>query len=104
MRRRIGRADILLHPVDLVGRHIYFVAAVVFQEQVIALGPVRAFQPGNARVAPDTVMDMHHIVAFAQLQVGRNLQALFERSLRRLLVRPMPENIGVRRQHEIGFR
>ena len=102
-RRRVCRADILLDPVYLVGRHINFIPAVVFQKQVVTLGPVGAFKPGNPRVAPDAVMDMHDIIAFAQLQVRRNLQALFEGSLRRLLMRPMPENIRIGCQHEVRF-
>jgi hypothetical protein len=81
----------------------HFIAAVVLQQQVIALGTVRAFQTRNARVAPNAVVDMHDIVALAQLQIGRNLQAFLERALRRLLVRPVAEDVHVRCQHETSF-
>jgi hypothetical protein len=60
-RRRLP-ADVLAQRVDLVARHVQLVAALVREEQVVALGPAdRALH--HALVLADAVLVVHDVVA-----------------------------------------
>ena len=98
-----GGADVLLDAVYLVRGDVNFVAAVVFQQQVVALGPVRPFQLGQPAVAPDAVQDMDDEIPLAQFEIRGDLQALFEGPLGRLLVGAVPEDVRVRGDHQVRF-
>jgi hypothetical protein len=61
--------DVLAERVDLVGRHVQLVAALVRDEQVVALDPAdRALD--HPLVVPDAVDVVHHVVAGLEVLEG----------------------------------
>ena len=62
LRRRRVAAGVVAHGVDLVGRHVELVVALVLEQQVVALdaadGPL-----DHAAVAGDAVLVVHDVVA-----------------------------------------
>ena len=72
-------ADVLPQGVDLVGRHVQLVAALVGDQQVVAFDPAdRALD--HAFVVPDTVLVVHDVVAGLEvLEGGGSLAARWTR-------------------------
>ena len=70
-RRRPARARVFLDEIDALDRHVHFVAAGVFQVEIVARG-ARHAQVVQPVVLPDAVVGMHHVVAGRQLaQAGQ---------------------------------
>ena len=58
----IRSADVLVYPVELIRRDVEAVVAGILQQQVLAFAAL-AGQRNELDIAPDAVVNMHHVVA-----------------------------------------
>ena len=65
--RLFAAADVLLHQLDLRGRHVDLRAAVELELQVL-FGLAFFLQQLQAAIAADAVRQVDHVIAFAQLE------------------------------------
>ena len=96
-------ADVLLHPVQLVGGHIQLVAALVLDVEKIPEGAL-AGQAHGAHVPADAVALVDHVVPYVQVGEGGNF--LPRGGPGRLPVLAGAEDVplGDHRQLEIGVQ
>ena len=98
--RRLA-ADVLPQGVDLVGRHVQLVAALVGDQQIVALDPAdRALD--HAFVVPDTVLVVHDVVAGLEVLEGGG--SLATRWTRLAVCSPAPGEIAFCDHGDLGVR
>ena len=96
------RADVLLDAVELVGGHVELVAALILDEQIVAVGALAA-QAHGALIYADAVRLVHDVVADLQVGERRDLLARLLLARARALLRHA-EDVPVGDDHQLQLR
>ena len=100
LRRFALRADVLLHPIQLVRGHVQLVGALVADVQKVAIGAL-AGQAHHAHELAHAVVLVHHVVAHLQIGEGGDLLARARAAAALLAVHAVDVGLGHQRKLDL---